>query len=595
MGFNKSQIRLFKDLIDLWSILSKRRHIQIFALIVLILLSAACEILSIGSVVPFIISMSNINAIYQNEYYQLFQNSIDIHFQPSELTIFFSIAFIIFGLLSGAVRVAVFMIQTRLSYAIGADITLRIYRKTLHLSYADFLKMNSSNLINTATSKVNTLVGGIVFSIISVVSATFLLITISAIIIFINPIVSLPLIFVISAIYLALTKFFKLKLLKDGKVKVDSETKLLKILQESYGGMRDILIDQTQEVYARIFQKVDLKMRHALGNAQILANLPRFIIESVGIILLTIATYLMVDPNLGFISAFPILALMAMGAQKVLPILQQIFLGISSVRSSQAALEEVMDIALYGSLIKKEGPGDNLTFQHEIIFNNVSFFYDVPFSKAIEGISFRIKKGAWIGLIGSSGSGKSTLVDILLGLLKPESGSVLIDACPLTTSNIQSWQKKIAHVPQSIFLADLSVSENIAFGIDPEKIDMKRVVWAAKIAHISAVIENLPLGYRTLLGERGSRLSGGQRQRIGIARALYKKAELIVLDESTSALDVDTELQIIRNLEHELKNVTVIIVSHREKILRSCTSIIKMSTGRIVEIGTYDSLFHNTF
>jgi ATP-binding cassette subfamily B protein len=286
--------------------------------------------------------------------------------------------------------------------------------------------------------------------------------------------------------------------------------------------------------------------------------------------------------NAGFAQAIPLLGALALGAQRLLPIMQQLYQSWSNLKGGQNSLEDVLD------LIKQPLPSHSneqmpepIKFKSSIRLNNIGFRYLDEGPQVLRNISFEIQKGSRVGIMGVTGSGKSTLLDIVMGLLLPTTGTLEIDGASITAENFRAWQIHIAHVPQAIFLADISIAENIAIGVPLEKIDIRRVKYAAQKAQIAQTIESWERQYQTLVGERGVRLSGGQRQRIGIARALYKKANVIVFDEATSALDNETEAAVMEAINAIGDDITVLMVAHRLTTLERCDQILEIQNGRI--------------
>ena len=291
-------------------------------------------------------------------------------------------------------------------------------------------------------------------------------------------------------------------------------------------------------------------------------------------------------------TAIPIIGSFAFGAQRLLPALQQIFSSLTSMRGGMDSINDALDL-LEQPLPIEEKEINFMNFAKFIHLNNLYYKYDNKEAFVIKGIDIKIKKGSKIGLIGKTGSGKSTLLDLIMGLLKPTSGYIYIDDIKLENKNYRSWQKKISHVPQSIFLTDGSIMENIAFGIQKDQINFDKVLYAAEKAQLSSTIETWENKYNTLVGERGVNLSGGQRQRIGIARALYKESEVIILDEATSALDNETESNVMDSLDNLEKDITIIIVAHRLTTLKKCDTIISISDGMIESVGNYEDIINN--
>ena len=362
------------------------------------------------------------------------------------------------------------------------------------------------------------------------------------------------------------------------------------------GGIRDVLLDRTQEVFCAVYREADLPLRRAQGNNFFIAQSPRYAMEALGMVLIAVLAYVLTQQSDGIAKAIPILGALALGAQRLLPVLQQAYAAWSNVQGGRASLEDTLTLLdqpmpdlqtlLYSS--------QKLPFENEITLSNISFRYQSDGQWILRDLDLTISKGARIGFIGTTGSGKSTLLDLVMGLLEQDSGNIYIDNQPLTSHNRGAWQAHIAHVPQTIFLSDSSIAENIAFGVPKHLIDFERVKNAAKQAQITQLIAGWPEAYSTFVGERGVRLSGGQRQRIGIARALYKKADVIIFDEATSALDNETEesvMQAIHDLENQDNNaLTILIIAHRLSTLKNCTQVIELAQGRIARIGSYESM-----
>jgi ATP-binding cassette subfamily B protein len=280
-----------------------------------------------------------------------------------------------------------------------------------------------------------------------------------------------------------------------------------------------------------------------------------------------------------------------LAAQRMLPVLQNLYSNSVRVRSSQASVQDALDL-LEQPLPAHVGlpPAPPLPFREAIVVQDLHFRYSPTTPWVLRGLQLRIPRGSRVGFIGATGSGKSTLIDILMGLLSPVQGQVLVDGQPVFPDHTRGWQAHLAHVPQAIYLADVSIAENIAFGVPVDQIDRARVREAARQAQIADAIESWTEGYDTLVGERGVRLSGGQRQRVGIARALYKRADVIVFDEATSALDNQTEAAVMEAIEGLHSDLTLLIVAHRLTTLRGCDLIVELEQGRIRRVGSYQEI-----
>ena len=371
-------------------------------------------------------------------------------------------------------------------------------------------------------------------------------------------------------------------------------TQIIKSIQEGLGGIRDVIIDGSQELYISIYRNADQPLRRALGNNQFINGSPRYIMESIGMILIAGIAYFMSLKEGGVSSVIPVLGALALGAQRMLPALQQLYGAYTNIKGSYVSLKDIL-ILLEQPLPKNitlSGSG-SISFEKNICLKNISFHYAGTEKEIIKGININIAKGSKIGLVGSTGSGKSTVIDVIMGLLSPTSGQIFIDNVEIDKSNQHLWRNHIAHVPQHIFLSDSTIEENIAFGVSKDQINQNQVKEAASQAQLDKLIDSWPDKYQTMVGERGVRLSGGQRQRIGIARAIYKKAQVLIFDEATSALDNNTEREIVRQIEKLKGEKTIIVIAHRYSTLQYCDTIYKLSNGKIINMGSYEDFIAN--
>ena len=358
----------------------------------------------------------------------------------------------------------------------------------------------------------------------------------------------------------------------------------LKALQEGLGAIRDVLIEGSQPFYLEIYRQADRPQRQLQAKNDFLTSFPRYALEALGMVSIALFGWLLVMQRGNGAAAIPLLGALALGAQRLFPALQQIYSGWAVIKGYNASIQGVL-MMLSQPLPLQLHEAEPWQLRQGIRLDGVHFHYPAQKSDVLHGLHMEIRKGDRIGLIGSTGSGKSTTVDIIMGLLEPTHGQVLVDEMNLYDSaypdRLVSWRAAIAHVPQSIYLADGSIAENIAFGKPHHLIDMARVKKAAKMAQIDRFIESIPESYDSFVGERGIRLSGGQRQRIGIARALYKQAQVLILDEATSALDSETENEVMNSIHNLTRKLTIIMIAHRLSTLQGCDKIIQLNRGRI--------------
>ena len=583
---NQSITKLLKHL---WHHISPYRRRQFGLLLILMLLASFAEILSIGAVLPFLGVLTAPERVFGFPAIQPVILSLKLT-EPSQLILPITIVFVVATLIVGAMRLLLLWASTRLSFATGADLSINVYRRTLYQPYAVHCARNSSEVISGISGKTAAAVN-IITSILGLISSSAILIAILIALLAIDPIIALAAFGGFGLIYSFIIRLTRTRLLINSQINSRESTQVVKSLQEGLGGIRDVLIDGSQDAYCKIYRNADLPLRRAQGNNIFISSSPRYAMEALGMVLIAMLAYSLAQQVNGIAKAIPILGALALGAQRLLPVLQQVYSSWTGIQGAQALLQDVLELLDqpmpdYADQL----PPQPIPFISNITLKQLGFRYGPQTPYVLKQLNLTIAKGSRVGFIGTTGSGKSTLLDIIMGLLQPTDGSLEIDNQIITPGNQRAWQAHIAHVPQSIFLADSTIEENIAFGIPKDKIDSIRVRQAAEQAQIAETIEGWPEQYQTFVGERGIRLSGGQRQRIGIARALYKQADVIIFDEATSALDDETEQAVMQAIESLSEDLTVLIIAHRLTTLRNCTQIVQICEGEIIQIGTYQEI-----
>ena len=566
-------------LTDLWFHINVRHRKLLIILIFVMFFSALIEVISIGIVLPLLAALTNPEQIFKylpsHSLFSFFRTISQDH-----LILLVVILFCVTALISGFIRLFLLWMNTKLSSRIVSNLGANIYKKFLHQAFENYSSKNSSAIISGISSKMDIIGSSVIFSMVHLISSLVMLITILCVLFAINFQLTLYVFAVFTLAYTIIILVTKKSLSTNSKKIAFEKTKVIENLQISLGSIRDILLDGSQQIYCDLFEKADNKLRNALAYNQIISNSPRFIMESLGLILLALLILFLKRENTSIAEIIPIVGVLALGAQKLLPLIQQAFAAWSGIFGSRKVLEEVL-VYLNQKTPEVTGNAKQLPFRSDIILEDVNFSFSQTKLSVVKKCNIRIKKGSRIGIIGKSGSGKSTILDILMGLLIPTSGFLKIDGNKIDDQNRLLWRAHISHVPQEIFLSDASIAENIAFGKDKSNIDFNRVAAVSKKAQLHDFIESLPEKYLTRVGERGALISGGQRQRIGIARALYKQADLIILDEATSALDQDTETLLIDMIDTVNHDVTVIMVSHKLSTLRKCDVIYNVLNGSI--------------
>jgi ABC-type multidrug transport system fused ATPase/permease subunit len=590
MKENQSISSLLKRL---WHHISPRRRGQFGLLLVLMLIASFAEILSIGAVLPFLGVLTAPEHIFELPSAQPIIKALNMT-EPQQLLLPLTVAFGVAALIAGAMRLLLIWASMRLSYSAGADLSISIYRRTLYQHYSVHCARNSSEVINGISGKTN----GVIYVIsmfLTLISSAALLITILIALLSVNPLIAIAAFGGFGFIYLLIIRLTRKQLAINSERIARESTQVIKSLQEGLGGIRDVLIDGSQATYCQIYSKADLPLRRAQGSTSFIGLSPRYAMEALGMIIIAALAYSLAKQVDGIANAIPILGALALGAQRLLPVLQQAYSAWSGILGGQASLQDALDLLDQPLPEYASQPHPQpLSFNDKISLKRLDFRYSRQTPLVLKKIDLTIAKGGRIGFIGATGSGKSTLLDLIMGLLQPTDGTLEIDGQRITHANHRAWQLHIAHVPQAIFLADSSIEENIAFGVPKDQIDYKRVKFAAKQAQIAESIESWPKQYQTFVGERGIRLSGGQRQRIGIARALYKQANVIVFDEATSALDSETEHAVMQAIESLSKDLTILIIAHRLSTLKNCTQIIELADGGIKRTGSYQDIVNKS-
>lgn len=550
----------------------------------LTLLCSFLEVISLGSVLPLIGILTQPQKILESQFIKTISELLGIG-PETELVVPLAIGFALAAVVANGFRIILNWVSIKLGNALISDIGTDLFRRTLHQPYLIHVGRNSSEIVSAITQKVNIAVGVLV-SLMNIVTSAALFLAILVTMFMADPMVATIAFASFGSAYVILARLTRSRLGSNSKRIAKEQTQAVKVLQEGLGGIRDVLLDGTQQIFCDTYRKAILQFYRAGGENTFIGSAPRYVMEALGMVLVATLVVLLDSREGGVIGALPVLGLLAIGTQRLLPLLQLLYGNWSTITGSTAALADVL-VLLSQPSSGEESSLDpkELVFKESIELRGLGFKYTHEDLWVFNGINLTIPKGARLGIMGRTGTGKSTLIDLILGLLFPTSGEIRVDGVLLNQQSHRAWQRMVAHVPQSIFLVDSTFAENIAFGVVPGEINLKRVREAAKQARISEFIESRPGGYDALVGERGIRLSGGQRQRIGIARALYKQATVLVFDEATSALDHETEesvMQAIGELSHEL---TIIMIAHRVTTLRNCTQIIELAGGGVKNIG----------
>jgi len=586
---------MYGSLKKLYSEFSKEEKRKLFLLLFVVIITALMQVVGVAAIFPFIAVATDPEIIDSNQYLSLLKNFLMVNDRE----------FII--ILGGLVLLSLILTNTFLAFSQWLtskflattvhNLTNKMFQRYLYESYEFHLQRNSAELIKNLTSEVGRVVNGGIMSSVAVISGSITALFILVLLILVNPYIAMFVFSVLGGAYIFVYWAIKVKMAWIGVETTRLMSDRMKYYSEALGGVKELSVLGREKLYIDNFIKVSEDIVKYKVYSTAVINLPRYLIEVIsfgGIIAITI--YLVAIQG-DTKTALPMIALYGLATYRLMPALQSIFKSFTTLKHDIAAVDLFYDDlnesvhSLYKQPGFKEISNTYCEFKDNLLLKNINYKYSGASKQAVKQLTLKIKAKTSIGIVGTSGSGKSTLVDIMLGLLKPQKGELIIDGKRLTQVGMRAWQNNIGYVPQVIFLADSSISENIAFGIPDDEIDEQLVQAAAKTAELHDFIVNeLNGGYAAIVGERGVRLSGGQRQRVGIARALYHNPDVLILDEATSALDSPTEQSIIDSVYKLAQDKTIIMIAHRLSTIKACDEIVIMEKGRVVDRGGYEEL-----
>lgn len=505
-----------------------------------------------------------------------------------------AVAVVIFtGLL---VKAAAFYATLRFVTNTAYHLSVRMLRGYLSQPYIWSLHQNASNIGRIVLTECEAFVNRVARPTLNIIASIILCLSIVGFLLLVDPVIALVSFAILGGGYGLTYLLVRRPLERHGDQIVQMNRARYKLTLEAASGLKDIKLAGLEDVYANEFVKPSERRAKSLIWSLMVTTIPRFVLEGLTFTILLVVVLLLLLRNDGdLLAAVPTLGIFGFSVMRLLPALQQVYFGFSSVRAGLATLDVVYNEYMSVEAFKKKQLENDretaLPLTHQLQFDGVSFSYPDAPKTAMHNLSTTIEANSTVGIVGGTGAGKTTFVDLLLGLLTPDEGKLIVDGTPLTDENTRSWQNTLGYVPQQIFLTDDTVVANIAFGIAEDEVDMTAVRRAAKIAALHEfVVDELPQGYDTPIGDRGVRLSGGQRQRIGIARALYHDPSILILDEATSALDNITERAVMQAVQNLQNQKTIIMIAHRLSTVEKCDTILLMEKGVIVATGTYQEL-----
>ena len=584
MAANNNTLSLINSLKNLWNNFTVKRKSQLILITLATFITAILDLISIGSIMPFISVIMDSEATFNNpsfnKYFKYYGYS-----SGDEIILPITYFFIFINIIAAIIKIIIFWFQNKISVLCGNDLSRLAYTKTIYQPFEIHIKRNSGDVISSIINNVNITVFGVLYMVLLFVSSLIFSLAILGGILVIDPMISLIALATLCFFYIPISIFLKGRLERNSKIVDLGQKKIVRFIQEALGGIRNLILDKSHDFFIKKYNEIDFNLRDAVAENKFLGSVPRYVIEALVVILMALlGLYYAYQPN-GMSEGLPIIGFIALASQKLIPNMQQIYRCYASIAGSKENLDDTLKI-LNQELITND---DDLASQknfNKISLQNISFRYSQDESLIFDNISLDIYKGEKIGIVGVTGGGKSTLIDLILGLLKPESGKILIDENNI--ENVKSsWQKMISHVPQDVYYSDDSFAKNIAFGTDVKNIDQDKLIDASKDARILDYIMQQDEKFNHSLGESGVQLSGGQKQRLGIARALYKDSNLIIFDEATSALDEKTEKNVVNSIQSIDSDKTVLIIAHRLSTIKNADRIVCIENGNILIFNSY--------
>jgi ABC-type multidrug transport system fused ATPase/permease subunit len=585
-------MRTFKKLLFL---LNSNERKRASLLLIMILIMALSDMIGVASILPFMAVLTNPGLIETNLILNtMFQASSSFGVENNQQFLF-ALGVILFATLiislafkALTTHVQVQWVQMR-EYSIGK----RLVEGYLHQPYSWFLDRNSADLGKTILSEVNQVVGNGINPVMELIAKGTVIISLTTLLIIVDPKLAIIVGFTLAGFYGLILYFLRKYLNRIGKERLKNNQLRFISISEAFGAFKEVKVAGLEKNYIKKFSNSAEIYARTLASALVTAQLPRFILEAIGFGgILLIILYIMAQTD-NFNNALPIVSLYVFAGYRLMPAINHMYSSFIQLTFVGPSLDKLYEDLQNLKTFTVKQDDDIITLNKKISLKNIHYNYPNTSRTAIKNISLTILAKSTVGIVGATGSGKTTIVDIILGLLESQKGTLEIDEKVITKQNLKSWQRSIGYVPQHIYLSDDTVAANIAFGIETKDIDLIAVEKAAKIANLHKfLIEELPKQYQTIVGERGVRLSGGQRQRIGIARALYHNPNILILDEATSALDNQTEKAVMDAVNNLRKNITIILIAHRLDTVKNCDKIFLLENGQLKNEISYEELMN---
>lgn len=576
----------------LMDILSRSERRTVLLLLLLQMGVAVFEVMGLASVMPLLALVGDPGIIQENRWVHMAYAMLGAE-SDKQFIMYCGIFSLGMLLVSNIVRFAVTWAMLRFTHMTNYTLSKRMFRMYILQPYRFFFDHNSSDIIKNVLGEVASVCCYVLQNAMIILSRCAIVIAIMIFMIFVNPLVSLAVFVCFGGSYVLAYVLTRRVMERVSKKRLEATERRFRIAGETFRSIKEVKAANSELFFYDKFAEASESFARQCTVNEVVAMSPRYCLEVVayGAMVVLVMVFFMSGWNIGHI--LPLLGVYALGGMKMMPALQQVFAGMTNIRFYLPALNLLhSDFMRYGTdEAEQEAHAGKIAFEREIRFEEVSFAYSQEAGLVLNGLNMTISRNSMVGIVGTTGAGKTTAIDMLLGLLPPDSGRLLVDGVPVHAGNMRAWRRHIGYVPQIINLLDDSVRMNIALGVPAAEVDEARLVSAARAASIHEhVMQNMPDGYDTVVGEQGVCLSGGQRQRIGIARALYHGADVLVLDEATSALDADTERRVMESIAGLAGEMTIVIIAHRLSTLEQCDAIYLFENGRAHPVGNYADL-----
>lgn len=580
----------------LFALLDRAERRQFYILLALVIGMALIDLVGVAAVLPFLAVAADPAVAHGNRFLSALYAASGVT-SDAAFVVFLGVLVFGFILMGLAVKLAGQYRITTFSHLRNHSLSRRLLRRYLQHPYAWFLNRNSADLGVAILAECDRVIVFALIPAMRLLAQAVSVLFVIALLVVVSPAVAVAAALGIGGAYGLIFLFVRSRLTRFGRQLVDANAERHRMLLEAFGGIKDVKLLHLEDRYSQRYEAPSQAFAESSAASQVIGELPRFLLEAVafgGLVLMILTLLVLQDGRLADI--LPILGVFGFAVLKIFPAVQQVYHALTQMRFAAPMLAKLHADLVGGGLPPEAAgppaaPAAALPLTDRLDLVDVRFAFPGTERPALRGLTLSIRARSTVGIVGGTGAGKTTAVDLILGLLRPDTGRIAVDGVALTPETLPGWQRSIGYVPQHIFLADDSVAANIAFGLPPEVRDRTAVERAARLAELhDFVMAELPQGYDTAVGERGVRLSGGQRQRIGIARALYRDPEVLILDEATSALDNLTERAVMAAVANLAHAKTIIMIAHRLTTVRACDTIFLLEEGRLAAEGDFATL-----